>query len=186
MAAIEIRADIATHHDYYLVPLPHTGETQTEFVHWVDDAVNGVQPLQSFYEVVNERTREPVLVGEGYEFTRTRQHWDGQQMQRWQERVQIIRSVALAKRQQQTLEERLRRADKAIRALTPPVGPGRRQIQEEENLRQGVEEILREQKVEGLLQVSWERQEKREERYEGRGRGGRTVRSVWRRRYGIK
>lgn len=172
MAAIEIRADIAAHHDYYLVPLPHTGETQTEFAHWVDDALNGVQPLQSFYEVVNEHTQEQVLVGQGYEFTRKREFWDGKRTQRWNERVQIIRSVALAKRQQHALEERLRRADKAIRALTPPVGPGRRQIQEEKALQQAVAAILAEQKVEGLLAVSWERQETRQERYQGRGRGG--------------
>ena len=43
----------------------------------------------------------------------------------WTERVQVIRCEALAETQAQALRRRLEKAEAAVRALTPPVGPGR-------------------------------------------------------------
>src|SRR3954447_13536058 len=43
MAALETRAEVAGHGDYYLMPLPLTGETAREFPGWVDAAVDGQQ-----------------------------------------------------------------------------------------------------------------------------------------------
>jgi len=58
-----------------------------------------------------------------------------------------------------------------VRALTPPVGRGHHQYREEEALRAAVTKILEEKYAVGLLQVSWQREEQKEERYCGRGRG---------------
>jgi hypothetical protein len=44
----------------------------------------------------------------------------------WTERVQVVRSLALAERERQPLEQRLAKAEGALRALTPPPGRGRR------------------------------------------------------------
>jgi transposase len=171
MAAIGTRADIVAHDDFYLVPLPHTGETQLEFADWVDAALNGSQSLASLHEV-DEQTNERTLVGVGYEFTRTCVSEVDKKKVTWQERVQIVHPEAMAARQQKMLEERLGRAAKAIEVLTPPVGRGRQQYEEELPLKAAVESILQEHRVAGLLHVSCERQESAEERYEGRGRGG--------------
>ena len=170
MAALATRADIVRHGDYYLVPLPHTGETQEEFAAWVEAACNGSQSLRSFYEK-DERTGEAVLVGVGYEFRRPLEWCDSGDVLTWEERVQVVQSLALAQRQQKQLEERLQRAAKEVAALTPPVGRGRRQYDDETALQAAVQRILEEQGVLGLLRVSWQRQETREVRYEGRGRG---------------
>jgi transposase len=171
MAALATRADIVSHDDYYLVSLPRTGETQQEFVAWVEAACAGRQRLQSFYEE-DEQTGETTLVGSGYEFSRTLAYGEGVDQFTWQERVQVVRSLALAQRQQKTLEERLQRAIQDVSALTPPVGRGRRQHDDEATLQAAVQRLLEEQDVVGLLRVSWRRDETREERYEGRGRGG--------------
>jgi transposase len=171
MAAIATRADIVAHDDFYLVPLPHTGDTQLEFADWVEAALNGTQALQSFYQV-DEQTQEETLVGVGYEFIRTCQgEVDGKPVT-WQERVQIVHSEAWAARQQKQLEERLACAVKEIEALTPLVGRGRKQYEEESQLQAAVAQIVQANRVAGLLQVSWQREERVEKRYEGRGRGG--------------
>jgi transposase len=171
MAALATRADIVAHDDYYLMPLPHTGETQFEFADWVTAAIDGKKPLQALYDE-DEKTKERTLISVGYEFLRTCQSGEGENTIVWDERVQVVRSLALAERQQQSLEERLQRAEKEVRALTPPVGRGRRQYENESLLQAAVQTILQERKVEGLLHVSWRREERQEERYEGRGRGG--------------
>lgn len=171
MAAIATRADIVAHDDFYLVPLPHTGDTQLEFDYWVDAALNGTLALQSFYQT-DEQTNEQTLVGAGYEFTRTCQGEVKDKTVTWQERVQVVHSQALAARQQKKLEERLACAGKEIEALTPPVGRGRQQYAEESLLQAAVEKIVQAHRVAGLVRVSWQREERAEERYEGRGRGG--------------
>ena len=70
------------------------------------------------------------------------------------------------------MEERLRRAEVELRALTPPVGRGRRQFREQEALSAAIAEILERHRVATFLNVTWRREEQREKRYEGRGRGG--------------
>jgi transposase len=171
MAALATRADIVAHGDYYLMPLPHTGETQQEFGGWVEAALDGSRSLQRFYGD-DEQTGERTLVGTGYEFVRGCQWGEGQQALAWQERVQVVRSLALAERKQKHLEERLQRAERELYALTPVVGRGHRQYAEAAALQAAVLRVLQEQEVEGLLQVSWQREEFQEERYVGRGRGG--------------
>jgi transposase len=186
MAALETRADIAAHGDYYLVPLPHTGETQQEFAAWVEAGCDGSHPLQSFYGK-EARTGKRLLVGVGYEFRRTCTRAEGDQPFCWEERVQVVRSLALAQRQQKHLEAHLQRATEAVQALTPPPGRGRKQYDDEACLQAAVQAILAQEQVGGLLRVSWQRHETRAERYAGRGRGGpqRARRVVTQVRYAI-
>ena len=56
--------------------------------------------------------------------------------------------------------------------LTPPPGPGRTQFTTGWELEQAVAAVLAEHEVEGLLEVSFERQETSRTKYVGRGRGG--------------
>lgn len=177
MAALATRADIVAHGDYYLVALPRTGETQQEFAGWVEAACDGTRSLRSFYQQ-DEPQAEPVLVGVGYEFSRSLHYGEDKERVCWKERVQVSRSLALAQRQGRQLEERLQRAIQHVGALTPPPGRGRRPVTDEGALQAAVGHILEEQDVVGLLQVTWRRQETHDERYEGRGRGGPNRRKV--------
>jgi transposase len=69
------------------------------------------------------------------------------------------------------LEGRLERATEKLLALTPAPGRGKRQIQDETVLVEAAEAVLKAHDVEGLLSYTFERQEKHQTRYLGRGRG---------------
>ncbi len=115
---------------------------------------------------------EEVLVAEGYEFERRCGLEEGEA--EWTERVLVVRSPAHAERQAAGLEKRLATAEHKLAALTPARGRGKRQITEEATLVAAIAKVLKEQQVEGLLQVEWEQQIERHTHYVGRGRGSAT------------
>jgi transposase len=169
MAALETRAHIAWNKDYYLTPLPQTGEVPDLFATWIDAVVDGCQAVELLYGVDDKGNS--TLFGAGYELERQCQLAMGEELFEWSERVQLVKSFSLARRQGEQLEERLRCATVELRALTPPVGPGRRQLRDEETLREAIAEVLQRHRVATFLSVTWRREEQREKRYEGRGRG---------------
>ena len=65
----------------------------------------------------------------------------------------------------------MQRATDKLLALTPPQARGKHQMRDEAKLVQAAEAILKAQNVEGLLSYTFERQEKRQTRQIGRGRG---------------
>jgi transposase len=168
MAAFGIRADIAIHQDYYLMPLPLTGETQQEFPVWVGAVVAGSQEVELLYQTDDKGTVS--LFGAGYEFERPCQIVVDGVVSEWVERVQVVRSFSRAHSQDEALEERLRRATEEVRQLTPPVGPGQQQYRDEAALQAAVAAVLERFRVTDFLTVSWEREVSRTKRYEGRGR----------------
>jgi transposase len=152
MAALATRADIVAHGDYYLMPLPLTGETAQQVEAWIDAVVDGEQTVTLIWD-------EKGLVGGGYEFERPMSaEVDGKPVT-WTERVQVVRSLALAERESQQLEQRLAKAEAALRALTPPPGRGRRPYRDEAALQTAVSHVLERYGVTGLLQVTWQREE---------------------------
>src|SRR5512142_1113752 len=167
MAALETRAEIAANQDFYLTRLPLTGTVQTQFSAWVEAALVG-EPAAKVIEI----RREEELLGRGYEFERPQSAMVGREEHAWTERVQIIRSEAAARSQAEALERRLKKTEAAPRGLTPPPGPGRAQFTTGWELERAVNALLTEQDAQGLLTVSWERQETNRTRYVGPGRGG--------------
>jgi len=170
MAALETRAHIASHEDYYLVPLPQTGHVPQWFDRWVDAVVDGSQPVELLY--VTDEKGNTTLFGAGYQLERQCQWGTGDAAFAWPERVQLVKSLALARRHGEQLEERLLRAQQEVRALTAPVGRGHRQYRDEGALREAITEVLQRHGVSGLLSVAWRREGRRQKRYEGPGRGG--------------
>jgi len=170
MSALATRAELVAEKDYYLMPLPRTGDNAHEIEAWIDEAVAGKQPLQNLTRV-NEKGKKVVFAG-AYERQRSQSSTVGEREVAWTERVQVIRSLELAKRQAKQLDERLREAEAVLRVLTPPVGRGHKQYREEEALRAAVAAIEDEHRVAGLLTVAWQLEAQRQSRYRGRGRGG--------------
>jgi hypothetical protein len=164
----------------FMMPLPLTGETAQQVEAWIDAVVDGEQTVTLIWD-------EKGLVGGGYEFERPMSaEVDGKPVT-WTERVQVVRSLALAERESQQLEQRLAKAEAALRALTPPPGRGRRPYRDEAALQTAVSHVLERYGVTGLLQVTWQREEETVTRYVGRGRGSpkRSVRTEVRVRYVI-
>ena len=98
MAALETRAEIQARGDYYLTPLPMTGETKDQFDTWVEDAVSGPRRVDLVAIGIGEET-----IGTGYEFTRDLTATVDDSAQTWIERVQVLRSDSLAETQAHAL-----------------------------------------------------------------------------------
>ena len=124
MSALEIRADIASHGDYYLTPLPLTGKTREQVEDWISAVVDGEQCAHLIWN--QER-----LIGGGYEFERSLSTEVSGQHVEWTERVQLVRSVSLAKHESEKLDQRLSKAETALLSLTPEPGRGKRQYRDE-------------------------------------------------------
>jgi transposase len=165
MAALATRAEIAAHHDFYLVPLPRTGETATQVESWIAAIVAGAQEATLLWD--GER-----LLGAGYEFERPLHALVDGSPVCWTERVQVLRSPTLAQRQQATLEKHVAAAEEELWALTPAPGRGKRQYRETDTLQAAIAHVLERHEVSGLLTPRWERHETTVTRYVGRGRGG--------------
>jgi len=171
MSAMEIRGEIVAGGQIYLSPLPLTGITAQEMPEWINIGL-GKDQDGSLVPIFRENDRgETVIVAYAYEFERTQSVVVGEETLTWQERVLVVCSPAHAQQQSQGLEQRLTNAQKEIEALTPEIGRGRRQITDEETLVAAIAAILKKHRVEGLLNVEYERQCTTETRYIGRGRG---------------
>jgi transposase len=178
MSALATRVHIHRLEQHYLCPLAQTGETAKEMEAWIEAANNGNRQLQPIY-IKNEQGKR-VLLAEGYAFERSLQAKiapceasDAEQEQtiEWAEQVFVVRSENYRKSQLNGLEGRLQRATAKLLALTPPPARGKRQIQEEVELVNAATAILKAHNVEAFLTYTFERQEKRETKYIGRGRG---------------
>lgn len=170
MAALATRADLVGNGDYYLTPLPLTGETAEQWEGWVNVIVDGEQMATLIWDC-------KILLGAGYEFERPQTAtWQDAQGNAhpvsWSERVLVTRSLALAQPQQASLEQRLAKATTALLGLTPPPGKGKRQIREEAVLRQAIQQTLERYRVQDLLTVEWEPETTTITHYRGRGRPG--------------
>lgn len=179
MSALAIRAHIHPLQHHYLCPLAQTGETAEEMVKWIEAANNGTQRLQPIY--IENAKGERKLLAEGYTYERPVQaeitvgkpsgEVGETQAIAWTERVMIVRSESYRKAQLEALANRLQRATEKLLALTPPPARGKRQIQDETDLVNAAKAILKTYAVEGQLGYTFERQEKRQTKYIGRGRG---------------
>jgi transposase len=168
MAALETRGAIAARGDFYLTPLPLTGATKEDLTAtWIEDAVSGARSAELVPICVGDEQ-----LGMGYEFDRDPMSGNDGDARTWTERVQVIRSESLAQTQARALQRRLEKAEAAVRALTPPVGPGRVQFTTGWELDRAVQAVRAEQEVVDLLEVAWTREETSRTRYLGRGRGG--------------
>jgi transposase len=170
MSALATRAEVVAAKDYYLMPLPRTGDNAAEIETWIDEAAQGKQPLHNLTRL-NEKGKK-VVFARAYERQRSQSSTVAGQEVAWGERVQVIQSLELAKRQAKQLDERVREAIAELPTPTPAVGRGHKQIREEEALRAAVAEVLERHRVVGLLTVTWRREEQQQTRYRGSGRGG--------------
>lgn len=187
MAALATRAQLVQAGDYYLTVAPATGTTAQQLPGWIEAALAGTQPLTPVtkadgsalgrgYERRVERTVEGATGAAGQTTTVT-----------WQERLLIVQTTDLQTAQTKSLQDRLRRAERDLRALTPPPKQGRKQYTDEASLQTAISTVLAQHKVAGLLRVRWEVQEQSVMRAVGRGRPGpqRPQRVAVQRRYQI-
>ena len=172
LSAFETRLHIKGLAGHYLCPLPQTGKTPEAMAEWVCEGIALAKAKELQDVVVTDAKGEDVVVAAGYEVERQQSGMlNGEELE-WTERVFVVKSVNHAKQQERGFEKRLRNAEKKLYALTPPRGRGKRQITDEQTLKTAIEAIEKEHRVDGLLNVEYEREVERTPKYVGRGRGG--------------
>ena len=142
---------------------------------WISEGIRQARDGELARIFRDNHRNEAVLVAEGYEFERRCCLEDGENGKTaWNERVLVLRSPLHAKRQTAGLDKRLATAAHKLAALTPARGRGKRQMTDEVTLVEAMDNVLKEQRVAGLLRIAWEQQIERHTRYVGRGRGSAT------------
>jgi transposase len=154
MAALSSRAEIVRAKDKYLVPLPLTGKTAELLEGWRERALAEPQLTAPLFGEDGKK------LGIGYELTRQlNAKLDGRRVS-WTERVLVVRSDSFAEAAADTLSRRLEQATEQIRALTPDPGRGRRQFHDSGALEKAIDKVLKQHRVEGLLRVRFEPEER--------------------------
>jgi transposase len=172
MSALATRAYLVQRAHVYLSPLPLTGATAEAMADWVSEGLRQERDGQLVQIFRGNLRDEAVLTAEGYEFERSWSLEDTEGAKTvWSERVLVLRSPIHAAQQSAGLEKRLATAATKLAALTPERGRGKRQITEEATLIAAIDNILKAQRVEGLLRIAWEQQIEQHTHYVGRGRG---------------
>ena len=152
MASLENRARIANAEDYYLTPLPNTGDTAKQIGAWIDTALQKEEAggLQGIHKP--KEGEEPERIGKGYEFTRTLQDKVDDKDVTWTERVQIVQAESQLNCRKEKLEKNLQQAEEKLGRLTLS-GKGRKIWRDEQDLRSAIAAIEAEHGVAGLLAV---------------------------------
>jgi hypothetical protein len=175
MSAVATRAYLAQRAHRSLSPLPLPGATAEAMADWLTEGIRKDRDSE-LARMFRGNPREPtVLAAEGYEVERSCCLEDGAGGKTaGSERVLVLRSPLHAAQQTAGLEKRLAPAAKKLAALTPARGRGQRQMTDEVMLVEAMDNVLKEQRVEGLLRMDWEQQIERRTHYVGRGRGSAT------------
>ena len=157
MGALATRAQIHQHQHYYLTPLARVGKVPELLVERLTDASASQSPQVSVKRP--DKKGQLQEIASGYECSRVQKMElaDGITIE-WTERLLLVHSPAHARQQQRGLERRLQRATEKLKALTPDVGRGKRQIRTLAELQQRANAILKAHGVKELLEYSYEYQ----------------------------
>jgi transposase len=155
MLALATRAFIQAGHDYYLGPLSKVQVSDEQMVAYL-------QPIWAKQVVLTpiERSRagQPAkLIAEGYELSVEMTAEIEPEALTWAERRLVIRSVQTAQAQEVALQARLTKAEQALAELTQPK-QGKRRLMALEAWQQAAEAIVKRERVETLLTLTYEEQ----------------------------
>lgn len=172
-ASLENRGRLADDGDFYLAPLPMTGQTARLMDSWIDTALAKASSSCEAKGLTHVRRQvtdhEVELLARGYEFSRTLTSTSDAKEVTWTERVQVVQRTSLQNSQKALLEKKLQRAEGKLRELTLS-GKGRRVWANEKELHQAVATLLAEQGIEGLLEVCFTKEVTVTKRYGKSGR----------------
>lgn len=179
MEALSTRAHCATTGDYYLHPLSLKGQQNDLLAQWVDHVLDN--DMVTLTDVYHHESDD--LLAQGWETSRLLNANVETQPVNWDERLLLIYSPALAAAGYRGIEKRLVAATTALEALTPPVGRGRSQWTELPALEAAVTQVLARYRLQGCLEVSYEKEVSQREVRRYKERPARTETMV---RYQIK
>ena len=154
-----------------MVPLAKVGDVPALLEQCLKPIVSGSRPA-TLIDSFNDEGQSTELIAAGYQTNRVEPSiLPSEETLTWQERILVVRSLAEAKKQFATLQRNLQKATKAILALTPTPGRGRRQIRTQAELIEKALAILATSRVGEYLHYTAACEESTQTRYIGRGRG---------------
>ncbi len=156
---------------HYLCPLPNTGKTPEYMEKWIDEGNLKDKKNELIKYIVQDDKGQEELKAKGYEIERNQSGEINGKVLKWKERVLIVKSPAYEKQKELGLERRLKSAEEKLYALTPPRGPGKRQIKEREKLIESAKSILKKHRVKDFLKYEYVREVESKTKYIGKGRG---------------
>jgi transposase len=164
MGALETRAFVQAGKDYYLTPLAQIGQVPELLQALLEPVWKKEQPVQHIYTSDGQRLNQedkPKVLALAYETSRMQEaQLEGRTLS-WKERVLVVYSPTLARQARRGLVKRLKRAESALLALTPPRGRGKRQWDDQNALQETAQAILKKHGVEGLLEIRYQKEVKR-------------------------
>jgi transposase len=166
-AALGTRAYLVSTQEHYLCPLTEKQAPKEERRRLLLGVWQGRQPLTPVYRpAANGKT--PELVAEGFSFDVQLQAQVAGRQQVWTERRWLVRSLAFAQGQHKQLEKRLHKAEKQLRRLGERK-QGKKRLTATQ-LRAAASALVKEERVQGLLnyQVRTTTKERTVRAYRGR------------------
>src|SRR5262249_5281432 len=156
MAALGTRAEIVAHHDYYLCPLSAKQMPDAELDRVLAPVFRGALEPSAMRlpqaDGAHDETDEPVAIGFAYTVECSAPDQAGQ-ARTWQERRLVVRSLALAARQEQNLHQRVARAVAEMNALDERK-QGKPRLPDAAAAYQAAAAIMTKHRVEGLVHVT--------------------------------
>lgn len=155
MAAKQTRATIAHDKDYYLTSLPQTGTNPFLLKEMFQQIKSKKQKAKTLYEEKEGKKKVKALV---LEQIREEKANLGVKEISWRERVIAIYSPTLAKQLRRNLDERIAKAEKELKALTPLPKKGTRQHKELCPLQSKAQEIIKRLRVGDFFSLDYKEQ----------------------------
>jgi len=145
--SISNRAYVVGGEDFYLMPLSLIQLSKEERIKLINDSDS-----TTYQQVSKEVKGKTILVAEGFEVIQKMSYMDAGKLIEWEERRLFVRSINYAASQSKSLDERLKKAEQAIDKLSEK-GKGKRILATKKEYRAAIDKILKDNKVEGLLDV---------------------------------
>jgi transposase len=153
MSSLAARGQIVEGGSRYLCPLNENSLVAEQRLRWIDDAIAHPDRWQSVYRPL-ETGAAPELLAVLVEYERLQQ-WQptaGDPIE-WTERIVLVRSASFRERLYKHLERRWQRVQVQLDKLRRPPGRGRRYYRSYEALWKAVLSILKEARLEEVVQV---------------------------------
>lgn len=151
MGALATRAVLAAGQDYYLCPLAGVQMPESALDRLLAPVLSGEQKCQTVYHPEPNEKGRRVVIAQGYEVgVPLAAQVDGRVVS-WTERRLVLRSLALARRQAQQLDQRLSQAVAEIERLNQRKR-GKKRLAADE-LRTAAEKILEPRQVQDLVRI---------------------------------
>jgi transposase len=159
MSALHTRASIAAGGDFYLTPLAHLKDEPGLLEELLGPWIEREDEMGRIFLPEDGPEPDPKLaIGHGFEDSRSQQVEVAGEVVAWQERLLVVRSHQYEQTTKKWLHRRLEKAEKALKALTPTRGRGKRQIEDEASLLAAIQRIEEKYQAAGLFDYHYEQE----------------------------